>query len=122
MTPTDPRTRAYRHASDRLLERYGVALTLTEYLTLCDQAGDQGQRLAWDGLYLGREVICLRVCGISTRAVYCPKTRCLITFLHPYYYAQTPEVWHAKKRHPRIEGLRQPAHTPYKRRKEEWDE
>ena len=111
--PHDPRTKAYRHASERLLERYGLPLTLTEYLTLCDVAGDQGQRLAQADL--GREVLSLRVHGTPTRCVYCPRTSTLITFLHPYYHASPPAQWHAQARHPRIEGMRQPVHPPYKR-------
>ena len=117
--PHDPRTRAYRHASERLLERYGLPLTLTEYLNLCDVAGDQGQRLAQADL--GREVLSLRVHGTATRCVYCPRTRVLITFLHPYYHASPPGSWYAQARHPRIEGMRQPVHPPYKRQKGEWE-
>lgn len=79
---------AYRHARDRLAERYGLPLTLAEYVMLCAQVGWLADSIDARRHPLNRSqrggvrvVLKFRVYGTSTRLVFDRAARLIVTFL-----------------------------------------
>lgn len=78
---------AFRHASQRLWERYNVALSYSDYVALCLHLSyTPPDHLPYASRHQegqGRPILALRVQGIQTRAVYNHATGLVLTFL-PY--------------------------------------
>lgn len=89
MTPTNVIARprrgylpAYRHASARLYQRYGISIGEAEYVSLCQvlAAGLLEYRITRAHTH-GRQEIAFKLRGRSVRAIWAPQTGVIVTFL-----------------------------------------
>lgn len=102
-------TASFLHASQRLMERYGVWLPERAYEELCERLSERREVIT--PVQWGREVVRVRIEGVQTYCIYCPATRRVLTFLAPSMYAVPNPGRHAADRR---KHERRP--QPYKRR------
>lgn len=89
---------AYRHCRHNLQTRYGLHLSLRDYLELCAYLASLTKREVLDYSHSKREVLLLWLAERSVVAIFEPSSGLLITFLPPHSYHLTPHDRHAQQR------------------------